>query len=52
MNTDKNSYNEETYDKYNIPDYNKIDYENDDKAVQKAKIKVINEQITSENKKD
>ena len=47
-----NTYNKkEFYDQYNIPDYNKIDYENDDKSVQQAKIEVINEQIKSENKK-
>ena len=48
-----NTYNEkEFYNQHNIPDYNKIDYENDNKSVQKAKIKAINEQIKSENKKD
>lgn len=39
------------YDQYDIPDYNKIDYDNDDKSVQEAKIKAINEQIKFEEKK-
>lgn len=52
MDTKQSDNQKDFYDQHNIPEYNQIDYDNDDKAVQNAKIKAINEQIKSDNKKD